>query len=626
MVEYESDQVIDVASSSSVRLNMRAAWSDVQPQMSDCRSRRRLSGSSHVVLIAIILFAFWFGDRAPHSSCAWIVSLMLPRSSASHSKRLRASSALHSFRSAMQSIVGQAWAPWQPLQIAQRSSDREPRHWHNATILTRSIGDESLEQRLASYFLRLSQQTPGITISNKGGWHSEDLITDADPGLKELRGLLHEPLVDFLWTSLQGSFPGDRKATSQLYVAAVVDKLWANVNRPGHWNKRHGHGAPTRSLVASCVYYPAGEAYIGAPLKLYPENDEVVEITPYPGMMVLFPPDLQHEVAPVPVGAKARISIAFNVNVRWLDSPLLMAAVAGQDGEVRRLVASGANIEHSDPVLGMRSMHLASEAGHMPVVEVLAQLGADVGARSKDDSTPLSLAAYFGHKDVVSYLTGQSTKALAESDVLMDVFVHDKLCLNGRADATKAENVAMDQGHQAVLGLLAAVKYPELHTLAAGGRWFMASRLLTRRADPSERLAGSGRTALLDAAARGHVQVMDELLEARADVRAKDRHGKCALHEAAANGHVEALEWLREKAGCNAEELDAGDDIQARPIHWAAAFGHTTVVQDLVAAGADLEVAAGGSNPGRPLDWATSRGHTAVRDTLLKLGAPSAAN
>lgn len=83
--------------------------------------------------------------------------------------------------------------------------------------------------------------------------------------------------------------------------------FWFNEMQPGQRTSLHAHEELDELL--SAVYYvnaPAG----GGRLLLHDEPAQI-RITPAAGMLVLFPPDLPHEVE-VNASAAARLSIAFN--------------------------------------------------------------------------------------------------------------------------------------------------------------------------------------------------------------------------------------------------------------------------------------------------------------------------
>ena len=54
------------------------------------------------------------------------------------------------------------------------------------------------------------------------------------------------------------------------------------------------------------------------------------------------------------------------------------------------------------------ALHLAASMNQMPIVEYLIEAaGAEVDAKSKDSSTPLTVAVTAGHLDIVKYLVNK---------------------------------------------------------------------------------------------------------------------------------------------------------------------------------------------------------------------------
>ncbi|MDX1917468.1 MAG: ankyrin repeat domain-containing protein [Rickettsiaceae bacterium] len=97
-----------------------------------------------------------------------------------------------------------------------------------------------------------------------------------------------------------------------------------------------------------------------------------------------------------------------------------------------------------------------------------------------------------------------------------------------------------------------------------------------------------GKTALMDAAYKGHNPITALLLERGADVNAADRYGKTAIMEAAHYGHAETTRLL----------IDAGAEVNAAAHNgWTALMEsaawnwHTKVVQLLLERGADVNAA-----------------------------------
>ncbi|KAK1339682.1 hypothetical protein QTO34_018236, partial [Cnephaeus nilssonii] len=85
-----------------------------------------------------------------------------------------------------------------------------------------------------------------------------------------------------------------------------------------------------------------------------------------------------------------------------LAKKLLEGARAGQDDEVRILMASGAPF--TTDWLGTSPLHLAAQYGHYSTTQVLRRAGISRDARTKVDRTPLHKAASEGHASIVEVL------------------------------------------------------------------------------------------------------------------------------------------------------------------------------------------------------------------------------
>jgi ankyrin repeat protein len=114
-------------------------------------------------------------------------------------------------------------------------------------------------------------------------------------------------------------------------------------------------------------------------------------------------------------------------------------------------------------------------------------------------------------------------------------------------------------------------------------------RTIEQAAWPDLRLAlhtlnEGGQTALYLAALLGHIEVVKVLLNAKANVNAKNREGRTALHQAAYEGRVEAVKVL-----LNAEaKVSAEDQHGNTALHEAAWQSHVEVVKVLLNAKANV--------------------------------------
>jgi hypothetical protein len=122
---------------------------------------------------------------------------------------------------------------------------------------------------------------------------------------------------------------------------------------------------------------------------------------------------------------------------------------------------------------------------------------------------------------------------------------------------------------------------------------------------------------LFRAAKLGNVERVRELGRMGADVTERDGDGRTAMHFAAMNEHVEVSLW--EALVALGADMEAPAFLGVRPMHMAAARGHTEVVRALVAMGADKEAQADAGV--RPLHLAALGGHVEVLRALVVMGA-----
>ena len=133
------------------------------------------------------------------------------------------------------------------------------------------------------------------------------------------------------------------------------------------------------------------------------------------------------------------------------------------------------------------------------------------------------------------------------------------------------------------------------------------------QAFPRKKFHGVHFTAYL-----GVKDIMIKLLSEKPkfNLDARDDNGRTALWWAAAGGHTAVVETL---LATGKVEPDAKDRGGQTPLSWAASEGHTAVVETLLATGkVEPDVKDRGGQT--PLSWAASEGHTAVVETLLVTG------
>ncbi|KAL6080674.1 Poly [ADP-ribose] polymerase tankyrase-2 [Balamuthia mandrillaris] len=125
-----------------------------------------------------------------------------------------------------------------------------------------------------------------------------------------------------------------------------------------------------------------------------------------------------------------------------------------------------------------------------------------------------------------------------------------------------------------------------------------------------------GKITLWDAAADGDLEMCKlRMKSAVTHVNAKDAQGKTALHEAARWGHTNVIEFLLD----NKAELEARTNEGSTPLHLAAMNGKDDAVRFLISKGADINCV--DNYKDTPLMAASGAGQVNTVQLLLGLGA-----
>jgi hypothetical protein len=149
---------------------------------------------------------------------------------------------------------------------------------------------ETVNRRLAPAFVR-QKHAPHVRRSHQFFGRFENIYIDAEY-LPELT-----PVSDLAL----------RMARSLLGTSALRHGFWFNEMQPGQRTSLHSHEELDECL--SAVYYVTCPDDSGR-LILHDDEAKIV-IDPRPGLLVLFPPDLPHEVEENR-GRGTRLSVAFN--------------------------------------------------------------------------------------------------------------------------------------------------------------------------------------------------------------------------------------------------------------------------------------------------------------------------
>ena len=275
---------------------------------------------------------------------------------------------------------------------------------------------------------------------------------------------------------------------------------------------------------------------------------------------------------------------------------------------VRLLVEHGADVAALDKK-GSSPLHLASKNGQAEVAQLLVEHGADATSQRKDGWTPLHLASQSGHVDVARFLVEHGADAAAQKEDEWKWTPLHVASFNGHAEVTR-----FLVEHGADVTTQKKGGWTPLHLASLNERVEVPRYLVEHGADTTTQTK-YGWTPLHLASLNGHAEVTRFLVEHSADVTAQKKDGWTPLHLAMLNREVEVPRYLVEHgADATAKEEDGWT-----PLHLASFSGPVKVVQFLVGHGADVTAQ---NKYGRtPLHVASQKGQVDVARFLVEYGA-----
>ena len=219
------------------------------------------------------------------------------------------------------------------------------------------------------------------------------------------------------------------------------------------------------------------------------------------------------------------------------NTPLCLAAQAGNLTRARELIRRGADVHHIN-LNGDNALTLAAAGGHLTFIEWLdSHCPQSVNHENYYGETALTLAARHGHQPLVRWLVSQGASAEHLNDQLKDALA--EAVANGHLELAQWLSF-QDTNLRRV--------YPDgnnlfLHAVCAGHQ-VMAQWLENSGVD-SQQINESGDNALTLAARHGHHQLLAWLLGKNpAGIHQISRNGDSLLLIAARQGHGETVKLL----------------------------------------------------------------------------------
>lgn len=300
---------------------------------------------------------------------------------------------------------------------------------------------------------------------------------------------------------------------------------------------------------------------------------------------------------------------------------LHLAAGWGRQSLVIDQILHGAEVDAKD-IEGQTPLHYACNHAHKTVATKLIEAGADVNLADNEGWTAMHFALArkdnpqtisSSYWDIVKllvlnhanpYIKSKDKKQLGINcfSLLRDRNQRRQLCLD--YTQVKLKGVTDANEREKIINKYFRVKdfFEIINTSDTDEDCELLQSLLTRRFVESRLETRENITPLHRAAGHGFIKIARILIEAGADVNAKDDQGRIPLHNAAQFGHIDMIGLLAEMGSM----VNCPDNQGNTPIHYAAASSRTSVpCEQLCRAGADITVR---NNAGElPYDMATLR-------------------
>ncbi|XP_062700547.1 uncharacterized protein LOC109424597 [Aedes albopictus] len=316
-------------------------------------------------------------------------------------------------------------------------------------------------------------------------------------------------------------------------------------------------------------------------------------------------------------------------------APLHSAIIYGHIYLVQLLLEKGADINILSTA-GWSALHYTVYHKQMATTNFLIDKRTDVNSPNKNKWTALHIACNNGDADMTRMLIQKGARhdvttdegktpldlAAAGGHTEIVIILIDKLAENFYFDWKIADalwKIALD-GHESLIKMLKKEyeKWPALSMYLVDPD-IVAREVINKNV---EKLINDGAnvnapdstgcTALHRSASEGNFLLVELLLGKGADVNAVDTNNWTPLHFACQNGHKEFAKILiREKAN-----IGALDENNFTPLHFASLGGHKEVVEILVKEKADIDALTHKNST--PLHCACQYGHKEVVELLIR--------
>ncbi|KAF5284185.1 hypothetical protein FQR65_LT00185 [Abscondita terminalis] len=221
-------------------------------------------------------------------------------------------------------------------------------------------------------------------------------------------------------------------------------------------------------------------------------------------------------------------------------------------------------------------LHLAARNGNQGVLELLLSYFHDVNIRTENGSTPLLLAACWGHTDCVQLLLRYGAR-VSVCDKIHNMSPIHYSSRNGHKHSLA---LLLDNAEDKnVIDLPDSLQRTALMLAVSDGNFDCAKMLLTCQANPNT-VDVDKHSSIFRAVVNLQHNAVELLISNGATVDVADVHGKNVLHLAAACGNLQSMQTILKHM--DAKAASALDNQKLTALHWACYSGSTNCVSFLL--------------------------------------------
>ena len=284
---------------------------------------------------------------------------------------------------------------------------------------------------------------------------------------------------------------------------------------------------------------------------------------------------------------------------------LHQAVIAGDINLVKKLIASGADVNQLDSKMGNSPLHIAAQTDHTDILNLLIEHGAFINLQTpRSGFTPLMTAAWYSKPNNIAALFTYpelNMELTNRTGAKAEDFIGgwDKYVDNNEAKLQQKLRTLFSEQRQKQQALLASQKILNLidqPSLSDREKAKAIEKLIAEGQDVNQRRPvysnrNDWHTPLLVASREGLTEVVKVLLENDADQTIPGfPMDAIAFHKAGYMGHPEIVKLLLADKRADQVVNAQGPNNGYTPLHDAIWHGHTTAAKAFIEAGVELEL------------------------------------